>query len=212
MPSAALSQAAFGNDHQQGRLSSTTATIQVRQQVNTKLFTPHHLIDDPPTAWVSDNLKKGDVLGFDPWLLTADQAERFAAACAKVGAKLIPVTPNPIDTIWEDQPKRPTASLSVQPLQFAGQSVADKLAIISKLLGKAGADATVITQPDSVAWVFNIGSHDVPYTPVVLAYAIPEKKGKAELFIDKAKLPEDVQAHFKKSVTIKKPAELGLRW
>jgi Xaa-Pro aminopeptidase len=183
-------------------------TIQVRQQVDTKLFAPHHLIDDPPAAWIADNLKMGDVLGFDPWLLTADQAERFTAACAKVGAKLVPVTPNPIDTIWEDQPKRPTASLSVQPLQFAGQSVADKLAMISKLLGKAGVDATVLTQPDSVAWVFNIRGHDVPYTPVVLAYAILKKKGKAELFIDKAKLPEDVQSHLKKSVIIKKPAEL----
>ena len=123
------------------------------------------------------------------------------------GAKLLPLASNPIDAIWEDQPKRPTASLSVQPLQFAGQSVAEKLAMIAKLLGKAGADATVLTQPDSVAWVFNIRGHDVPYTPVVLAYAILKKRGKAELFIDKIKLPEDVQAHLKKSVTIKKPAE-----
>jgi Xaa-Pro aminopeptidase len=182
-------------------------TIQVRQQVDTKLFTPQHLVDEPPATWIAENLKKGDVLGYDPWLLTADQAERFAAACAKAGAKLQPLASNPIDTIWDDQPKRPTASLSVQPLQFAGQSVPDKLAMISKLLGKAGADATVLTQPDSVAWVFNIRGHDVPYTPVVLAYAILKKKGKAELFIDKAKLPEDVQAHLKKSVTIKKPAE-----
>jgi Xaa-Pro aminopeptidase len=182
-------------------------TIQVRQQVDTKLFTPHHLIDEPPAAWIADNLKKGDVLGFDPWLLTADQAERFAAACTNVGAKLVPLTANPIDTIWEDQPKRPTASLSVQPLQFAGQSVAEKLAMISKLLGKAGADATVLTQPDSVAWVLNIRGHDVPYTPVVLAYAILKRKGKAELFIDKARLPEDVRAHLKKSITIRKPVE-----
>ena len=183
-------------------------TIQVRQQVDTKLFTPHHLIDEPPATWIANNLKKGDVLGYDPWLLTVDQAERFTAACAKVGARLAPVAINPIDTIWNDQPPRPTASLSVQPLQFAGQSVADKLAMISKLLGKAGTDATVLTQPDSVAWAFNIRGHDVPYTPVVLAYAILRKKGKAELFIEKAKLPEDVQAHLKKSVVIKKPAEL----
>jgi Xaa-Pro aminopeptidase len=183
-------------------------TIQVRQQVDTKLFTPHHLIDEPPATWIANNLKKGDVLGFDPWLLTADQAERFAAACAKVGAKLVPLATNPIDAIWEDQPERPTAPLSVQPLQFAGQSVAEKLAMIAKLLGKAGADATVLTQPDSVAWIFNIRGHDVPYTPVVLAYAILRKRGKAELFIDKKKLPEDVQAHLRKSVSIRKPADL----
>ena len=70
-------------------------TIQVRQQVDTKLFTPHHLVDEPPATWITENLKKGDVLGYDPWLLTTDQAERFAAACAKVGAKLQPLTSNP---------------------------------------------------------------------------------------------------------------------
>jgi Xaa-Pro aminopeptidase len=183
-------------------------TIQVRAQVDAKLFIPHHLIDEPPSSWISQNLKKGDVLGFDPWLMTVDQAERFAAACTKVGARLQPITKNPIDLIWEDQPPKPQAKLSVQPLQFAGQSVADKLAMMSKLLSKADADATVLTQPDSVAWAFNIRGHDVPYTPVVLAYAIVKRKGKAELFIDKAKLPEDVAAHLKKSVVIKKPADL----
>ncbi len=181
-------------------------TIQVRQQVDTKLFTPFHLVDEPPVKWIESNLKKGDVLGFDPWLTTAEQAGRFSAACAKAGAKLQAVTSNPIDAIWTDQPPRPTAQLSVQPLQFAGQSVADKLAMVARELGKA--DATVLTMPDSVAWALNIRGHDVPYTPVVLAYAILKKKGKAELFVEKNKLPEDVQAHLKKSVTIKKPDEL----
>ena len=183
-------------------------TIQVRTQVDSKLFTPQHLIDEPPAAWIAANLKKGDVLGYDPWLLTADQAKRFGEACATAGARLQPVTTNPIDTIWEDQPARPVEALSVQPLQFAGLGVADKLAMISKLLATARADATVLTQPDTVAWAFNIRGHDVPYTPVVLAYAILKRKGKAELFIDKAKLPEDVAAHLKKSVIIRKPAEL----
>jgi Xaa-Pro aminopeptidase len=181
-------------------------TIQVRQQVDTKVFAPHHLVDEPPAKWIEDNLKKGDVLGYDPWLMTADQADKFSAACAKVGAKLQAASSNPIDAIWTDQPPRPTAQLSVQPLQFAGQSLADKLAMASKALGKA--DATVLTMPDSVAWAFNIRGHDVPYTPIVLAYAILKKKGKADLFVDKNRLPEDVQAHLKKSVTIKKPAEL----
>lgn len=183
-------------------------TIQVRQQVDTKLFTPHHLIDEPPTTWIASNLKKGDILGYDPWLLTVEQAERFAAACAKAGAKLLAVSVNPIDTVWDDRPPKPSAQLSVQPLQFAGQSIADKLVMISRLLGNAKADATVLTMPDSVAWVFNIRGADVPHNPVVLAYAILKKKGKAELFIDRKKLPEDVQAHLKKSVVIKKPADL----
>ena len=48
--------------------------IQVRQQVDEKIFAPFHLMEEPPATWISRNLKKGDRLGFDPWLVTADQA------------------------------------------------------------------------------------------------------------------------------------------
>src|SRR5882762_2353602 len=34
-------------------------TIQVRQQVDTTLFAPHHLVDDPPAQWMERELKPG---------------------------------------------------------------------------------------------------------------------------------------------------------
>ena len=34
---------------------------------------PQHLVEEPPTAWIARNLKAGDRLGFDPWLVTADE-------------------------------------------------------------------------------------------------------------------------------------------
>ena len=182
-------------------------TVQVREQVDTKLFTPQHLVDEPPTQWITENLKKGDALGFDPWLMTTGEAKRFAAACEKVGAKLVPVSKNLIDQIWSDQPARPANPLSVQPLQFAGRSVKDKLADMSKALTKSGADAAVLAEPSSVSWVLNIRGSDVPFTPVVLAYAIIHKKGKAEIFVDKNKLPEDVQAHLKSTSIVRSPSD-----
>ena len=79
-------------------------TVQVREQVDTKLITPQHLTDEPPTNWIAENLNKGDRLGFDPWLITTSEAKRFSDACEKVGAKLVPVAKNLIDQIWADQP------------------------------------------------------------------------------------------------------------
>jgi Xaa-Pro aminopeptidase len=182
-------------------------TVQVREQTDVNAFKPHHLIEDPPSAWIERTLRKNDRLGYDPWLVTADLAQRLEASCAKVGAKLIPVSDNPIDAIWEDQPPRPAHPLSVQPRQFAGLGIADKQKLVAKLLTEAKADASVLTEPDAVAWAFNIRGADVPYTPVVLAYAIMKRKGKAELFIDKAKLPEDVTAHLKTHVTVRAAGE-----
>ncbi len=183
-------------------------TIQVREQVDTTVFKPQHLVDQPPTAWIAKNLKKADKLGYDPWLLTADQTDRFAKACAGVGAKLVSLKTNPIDAIWTGQPPRPAAAIAAQPTQFAGRKPAEKLKDVSAALAEAKSDAVVLTMSDSVAWVFNIRGFDVPYTPVVLAYAILHRQGKAELFIAAAKLPEDVAAHLAKIAIVKKPSAI----
>jgi Xaa-Pro aminopeptidase len=183
-------------------------TIQVREQVDVKTITPHHLVDEPPTKWIENNLKKNDRLGFDPWLTTASEAKRLSAACVKAGAKLVPVSKNLIDSIWNDQPARPQNPLSVQPAQFSGRSAKEKLGDMSASLLIAKADAAVLAEPSSVSWLLNIRGGDVPYTPVVLAYAIIHRKGKAELFVDAKRLPEDVRAHLKTVATTRKPLEL----
>ena len=181
-------------------------TIQVREQVDTALITPQHLMDEPPTAWIASNLRKGDRLGFDPWLVTADQARRYRDACESAGAVLVPVTSNPIDAIWKDQPARPTAQISTQPTQFAGRTAAEKIRDIQKAI--AGCDAVVLTQPDSVAWLLNLRGFDVPFTPVVPAYAILHAKGPAEFFIDPKKLTEEVEAHLRKIAVCKAPKDI----
>jgi Xaa-Pro aminopeptidase len=180
--------------------------IQVRQQVDEKIFAPFHLIEEPPAAWIAKTLKKGDRLGFDPWLVTAEQAKRFREACEGVGASFVAVQTNPIDAVWKDQPERPMAELATQPTQFAGRTAAEKIRDIQKALGKA--DAVVLTQSDSVAWTFNLRGFDVPFTPVVGAYAILRAKGKAELFIASERLPEDVKTHLKKIAVTRAPSEI----
>jgi Xaa-Pro aminopeptidase len=78
---------------------------------------------------------------------------------------------------------------------------------VQKAIARAN-NAVVLTQPDSVAWVFNLRGFDVPFTPVVPAYAILHAKGKAEIFIAPEKLTEDVKAHLKKIAVTKKPSEI----
>ena len=81
--------------------------LQVRDQVDTALFAVEHLVDNPPEKWLEANLKSGARFGYDPWLHTADNAERLAKACETAGATLVPVDSNPIDAVWTDRPPPP---------------------------------------------------------------------------------------------------------
>ena len=52
-------------------------TVQSRAQTDTKVFDIEHLVENPPEQWLDSNLKAGTKLGYDPWLHTADQAEKL---------------------------------------------------------------------------------------------------------------------------------------
>ena len=59
--------------------------VQVREEVDSALFSIEHLVEQPPHAWIKANLPAGAKLGFSPWLHTVDGAERLAKACADAG-------------------------------------------------------------------------------------------------------------------------------
>jgi Xaa-Pro aminopeptidase len=177
-------------------------TIQVREQVDATLFEIRHLITEPPEAWIAANLKKGEVLGFDPWLITPDAAQRYREAARKAGAELKAVDRNPLDEAWSDQPPEPIAPIWPQDTRHAGQSSAEKRQLIARKLKERGQDAAVISAPDSLAWLLNIRGGDVPRTPFALGYAIIDKDGKVDLFIDSRKLTAEARQHLGNEVAV----------
>ena len=70
--------------------------------------------------------RAGMTLGYDPWLHTAENAEKLAKACASVGAKLVPLDANPVDAIWTDRPAPPLGKIVAHDLKFAGEDVAEQ--------------------------------------------------------------------------------------
>lgn len=184
-------------------------TLQVRDQIDLDLITPLQIPGNSPHTWVSENIPKGGKLGFDPWLLTIREAERFEAACGDAGAELIALDTNPIDTIWDDQPPAPARPVVLQPLQFAGMSSEDKLRAIADGLSERGAKACMLTQTDAVAWLFNLRGSDIPHTPAVLAFAIVHDDGSADLFLDPARVEEDACDALKQAnVCLKNPEQM----
>ncbi|MFO1035174.1 MAG: aminopeptidase P family protein, partial [Hyphomicrobiales bacterium] len=169
-------------------------TIQVREQVDGKLFEPHHLTEDPPANWIKANIKAGEKIGFDPWVTSLADARKYAEAAAAAGARLAPLARNPIDAIWANQPARPNAPIRAQDVTLAGLSSSEKLRSISATLSRQGADATLLADPASVCWAFNLRGGDVPFTPFPLAYSLVRRSGKSTLFADAKRLTPEARA------------------
>ena len=180
--------------------------LQVRDQVDTALFAVEHLVDNPPEKWLEANLKSGARFGYDPWLHTADNAERLAKACAAAGATAAAAEPNPIDTVWADRPAPPLGAVTIHDLKFAGEPAADKLARIRAEIGKLKAEQLIVSDPHNVAWAFNIRGSDVSYTPLPLAFAAVPKEGRPALYIDGRKLSNETRDYLETLADVREPA------
>ena len=184
-------------------------TLQVRDQVDLALFETRHVSEEPPADWIREHLPAGARLGYDPWLLTPEQVARFRDAAEAAGGALVPVADNPVDAVWEDQPPPPLAPVVAHPLLYAGEPSSEKRHRIAAELKKAGAEAAVITVPDSIAWLLNVRGGDVPRTPLPLSFLVLRDDGQADFFVDGRKLSRGLDSHLGNEVRVRPEDEFA---
>ncbi|MET0183021.1 MAG: aminopeptidase P family protein [Caulobacterales bacterium] len=183
-------------------------TLQVRAQVDGKLFSYLDLIEGGPTAYVRERAQ-GAKLAYDPRLLSPDSLDRFRAAADAAGAQLLPIAPNPIDLAWNDRPQIPSARVAPHAEKYAGESAAAKRKRIGEAIAADGSDAAILTSPASLAWLFNIRGGDVARSPLPLGEAILKADGRADLFLSPEKVSSELREWLGNEVALKKPDELS---
>ena len=155
-------------------------TIQVRDQVDGNLFDYQSTLSTTHAQWLAANAEQGSRIGYDPWLHTKGWVEALSAALARKGVELVPVTRNPVDAVWNDRPQPSLAPAVIHDDSNAGQSSAEKRALIADWLKAEEHDAAIISALDSVAWMLNIRGADVDRTPVALSYLVAHADGTNE--------------------------------
>jgi Xaa-Pro aminopeptidase len=182
-------------------------TLQARDQVDASAFAVVNIADTTPEKWLETNLPATAKLGYDPWLHTADGAERLAKACANAGASFAPVEPNPLDAVWPDRPAPPFGQVSLHDFRYAGEYASAKLSRIKSEIASLRADALVLSDPHAVAWTFNIRGADVAHTPLLLAFAIVPQDGRPSLYVDGGKLSNAVRHKIEELAEVREPAD-----
>ena len=166
---------------------------QVKSQVDLGHFTPVPWPDIKPGLWIAEHLVEGTV-GFDPWLHTKDEIDRIAEALKATGVTLRPLGENPVDAIWPDQPAAPLGRAFAHPPELAGETSGEKRARLAADLRMAGQTAAVLTLPDSICWLANLRGSDVPYNPVLYAFAILHADVRLTIFAHPAKFDDATRA------------------
>ena len=136
--------------------------------------------------WLDSRLHKGMVLGYDGRLFSYNQLKEMKETLKRHEIGFIEDR-DLVNMVWKDRPGLPNTKVFVHDRKYTGADVGEKVSMLRENMKLKKIDSYLMNALGDIAWLFNIRSRDVKYTPVSYAYALIDEEG-AKLYIDRNKL------------------------
>lgn len=143
--------------------------------------------------WIATEIEGAESteIGVDGMCMTYAECSDLKTDLKHNGGITVRTNLDILDRIWTDRPSVPLNPVSIQPIEYAGESCHDKLGRIRSSLLHRGAGGMLMTQLDDIAWTLNLRGTDVHCTPVFVAWLIVAEE-VAVLYIKDEKLSPEV--------------------
>lgn len=152
-------------------------------------------VDGTPSIaeWIATEIESAESseIGVDGMCMTYAECSDLKTDLKHNGGITVRTNLDILDRIWTDRPSVPLNPVSIQPIEYAGESCHDKLGRIRSNLLRRGAGGMLMTQLDDIAWTLNLRGTDVHCTPVFVAWLIVAEE-VAVLYIKDEKLSPEV--------------------
>ena len=146
--------------------------------------------------WLGKELQdvQSPEVGLDGMVNSYNYVKDLSYSLRKLGGITLRTNLDPLDQIWENRPSLPANPVEIQPLEYAGETLASKVARIRKSLRELHADGMLVSALDDIAWTLNLRGTDVHCNPVFVSYLLIESD-KVSLFVDDNKLSPEVKQY-----------------
>lgn len=154
-------------------------------------------IEGTPTIseWLAQELQGENAeVGLDGMVNSYHETMGLIADLRKSGGITVRTNLDPLGLIWTDRPAIPANPVEIQPMEFAGESVASKISRIRTALRQRHADGMLISALDDIAWTLNLRGTDVHCVPVFVSYLLISSH-QVSLYVDSAKINDEVKAY-----------------
>lgn len=146
--------------------------------------------------WLGKELQnvQSPEVGLDGMVNSYNYVKDLSYSLRKLGGITLRTNLDPLEQIWENRPSLPANPVEIQPLEYAGETLASKVARIRKSLRELHADGMLVSALDDIAWTLNLRGTDVHCNPVLVSYLLIESD-KVSLFVDDNKLSPEVKQY-----------------
>ena len=143
--------------------------------------------------YLYDNMKSGQVLGFDGKVVPAREGLSYENKLRKKQVK-IKFDKDLAGEVWTDRPALPCNPIYVLSDELCGKSFAQKLADVREVMEKEKANAYLLCKLDDICWFTNLRGNDVECNPVILSYLFITQK-TVSMFVQFDELNDEVRAY-----------------
>lgn len=155
-------------------------------------------MEGTPTVaeWLGKELQdvQSPEVGLDGMVNSYNYVKDLSYSLRKLGGITLRTNLDPLEQIWENRPSLPANPVEIQPLEYAGETLASKVVRIRKSLRELYADGMLVSALDDIAWTLNLRGTDVHCNPVFVSYLLIESD-KVSLFVDDNKLSPEVKLY-----------------
>ena len=146
--------------------------------------------------WLGKELQdvQSPEVGLDGMVNSYNYVKDLSYSLRKLGGITLRTNLDPLEQIWENRLSLPANPVEIQPLEYAGETLASKVVRIRKSLRELHADGMLVSALDDIAWTLNLRGTDVHCNPVFVSYLLIESD-KVSLFVDDNKLSPEVKQY-----------------
>lgn len=157
-------------------------------------------VEGTPTIsdWIASELSQNEdecrEVGLDGMVNSNNDTMALISDLRKAGGITVRTNFDPLEQIWMNRPAIPENPVEIQSLNFAGETVDDKIQRIRKALREHHADGILVSALDDIAWTLNLRGTDVHYNPVFVSYLLISSD-QVSLFVNPKKISSEVKAY-----------------
>ena len=157
-------------------------------------------VEGTPTIsdWIASELSQNEdecrEVGLDGMVNSYNDTMALISDLRKAGGITVRTNFDPLEQIWMNRPAVPENPVEIQSLNFAGETVDDKIQRIRKALREHHADGILVSALDDIAWTLNLRGTDVHCNPVFVSYLLISSD-QVSLFVNLKKISSEVKAY-----------------
>ena len=157
-------------------------------------------VEGTPTIsdWIASELSQNEdecrEVGLDGMVNSYNDTMALISDLRKAGGITVRTNFDPLEQIWMNRPAIPENPVEIQSLNFAGETVDDKIQRIRMALREHHADGILVSALDDIAWTLNLRGTDVHCNPVFVSYLLISSD-QVSLFVNPKKISSEVKAY-----------------